>query len=293
MFEELELDDNKKYFNIYDTEGMIYIKNYYQQNYYLSIRKNDIYMKIIDEKYLTLKNPINAFGILGLLKIKYGHILIYINKAKNFLMFKNSLIYSPLDINYIFLSFENNNEINNKNKEIEEIFIEFKNNFLKCSCFVSNTYNISNVYPSCKINKKNFKYHFYLLNYSLIKYFLNENSTIEEQNNFNNYFVYAINGSVFSFEENINKNKIIYFFIFRRKIKDINNNYTNLNFYNFEIFIEFNNNLLNFNFYSILGENRNNKNYYVQLVREFKHKIGLILWLFNDNFDNYDNKNQI
>ena len=293
MFEELEIDDNKKYLNIYDTEGMIYIKNYYQQNYYLSIRKNDIYMKIIDEKYLTLKNPINAFGILGLLKIKYGHILIYINKAKNFLMFKNSLIYSPLDINYIFLSFENNNEINNKNKEIEEIFIEFKNNFLKCSCFVSNTYNISNVYPSCKINKKNFKYHFYLLNYSLIKYFLNENSTIEEQNNFNNYFVYAINGSVFSFEENINKNKIIYFFIFRRKIKDINNNYTNLNFYNFEIFIEFNNNLLNFNFYSILGENRNNKNYYVQLVREFKHKIGLILCFFNDNFDNYDNQNQI
>ena len=214
MFEELELDDNKKYFNIYDTEGMIYIKNYYQQNYYLSIRKNDIYMKIIDEKYLTLKNPINAFGILGLLKIKYGHILIYINKAKNFQKFKKSLIYSPIDINYIFLSFENNNEINNKNKEIEEIFIEFKNNFLKSSCFVSNSYNISNIYPSCKINNKNIKSQFYLLNYSLIKYFLNENSTIEEQNNFNNYFVYAINGSVYSFEEKINKKKNILFFHF-------------------------------------------------------------------------------
>ena len=292
MFEELELDDNKKIFNIYDTEGMIYIKNYYQKKYYLSIRKNDIYMKIIDEKYLTLKNPINVFGILGLLKIKYGHILIYINKAKNFQKFKKSIIYSPIDINYIFLSFEHNNE-NDKSKEIEEIFIEFKNNFLKSSCFVSNSYNISNIYPSCKINNKNIKSQFYLLNYSLIKYFLNENSTIEEQNNFNNYFVYAINGSVHSFEEKINKKKIFYFFIFRRKTKDINNNYTNLNFYNIEIFIEIDDNLLNFNLYSILGENRNNKNYYFQLVREFKHKIGLILCFFNDNFDNYDNQKQI
>ena len=116
MFEELELDDNKKNFNIYDTEGMIYIKNYKYKKYYLSIRKNDIFMKNIDEKYLTLKNPINVFGILGLLKIKYGHLLIYINKAKNFQIFMESLIFSIIDINYIFLSSEQNNEMNNKKK---------------------------------------------------------------------------------------------------------------------------------------------------------------------------------
>jgi hypothetical protein len=178
MFEELEVDDNKKYLNIYDTEGMIYIKNYYQQNYYLSIRKNDIYMKIIDEKYLTLKNPINVFGILGLLKIKYGHLLIYINKAKNFQIFMESLIFSIIDINYIFLSSEQNNEMNNKKKEIEEIFIEFKNNFLKSLCFVSNSYNISNIFPSCKINNENINKQYYLLNYPLIKHVLNKNTTI-------------------------------------------------------------------------------------------------------------------
>ena len=293
MFEELELDDNKKNFNIYDTEGMIYIKNYKYKKYYLSIRKNDIFMKNIDEKYLTLKNPINVFGILGLLKIKYGHLLIYINKAKNFQIFMESLIFSIIDINYIFLSSEQNNEMNNKTKEIEEIFIEFKNNFLKSLCFVSNSYNISNIFPSCKINNENINKQYYLLNYPLIKHFLNKNTTIEEQNNFNNFFVYAINGSIHSFEERINNNKVIYFFTFRRKIYDNNNNFTNLNFYNFEIFIKFKDNLLSFNFYSILGENRYNKNYYLQLLKEFENKIGLILCFYDDNLDNYDIQKQI
>jgi len=250
-------------------------------------------MKNIDEKYLTLKNPINVFGILGLLKIKYGHILIYINKAKNFQKLNKSLIYSPIDINYIFLSTEQNNEMNNKKKEIEKIFIEFKNNFLKSSCFVSNSYNISNIYPSCKINNENINKQYYLLNYPLIKPFLNKNTTIEEQNNFNNFFVYAINGSIHSFEERINNNKILYFFLFRRKITDNNNNYTNINFYNFEIFIKFKDNLLNFNFYTILGENRYNKNYYIKFVKELENKIGIILCFYDDNLDNKEIQKQI